>query len=270
MGEQADLLLHGCRAVPEKALTHGYEFRSPELETALRSCLQRDHSGKMTPLGSHSPFFPILGGAVEDIPEVLRDQYLVRPTDNYRVILEGTMDRIWHRPFWLWPLFRLLAFFDILFPEQGSNIEASMIIEGLHDRQGGSTQMWRRTFRFRRPRRFDATMAFDLRLGRVVERMRPGGVLEVVWNVTFEPPATIRIATEGIRIGMSRYRLALPRWATVQVQVSETALEDRSDTIAVDLAVRQRWLGEIFGYDGRFQVHREIWSDARKNDSKSL
>jgi len=101
MGEQADLLLHSRRAVPEVANTHGYTFRSPELETALRTCLQRGPAERATPLplGSHSPFFPVLGGAVEDIPGVLRDQYLVRPTDNYRVVLEGTMDRIWHQPF---------------------------------------------------------------------------------------------------------------------------------------------------------------------------
>ncbi len=104
MGEQADLLLHGRRAVPEQALAHGYEFGSPELETALRTCLQRGPTERTTPLplGPHSPFFPVLAGAVEDIPRVLRDQYLVRPTDNYRVVLEGTMDRIWHQPFWLW------------------------------------------------------------------------------------------------------------------------------------------------------------------------
>ncbi len=220
-------------------------------------------------MGQHSPFFPALGRAGEDIPRVLRDQYLVQPGDNYRVVLEGTMDQIWHQPFWLWPFFRLLAAFDILFPEQGSNIEASMIVEGLHDGRGGGAQTWCRTFWFRRPRSFDATMAFDFRRARVVERMGPGGVLEVAWNVTFEPPATIRIGTSGIRLGVGRYHIALPRWATVEVQVSETALLDRSDTIAVDLAVRQPWLGEIFGYTGHFQVRREAKEDRGSSGSRS-
>jgi uncharacterized protein (TIGR01777 family) len=259
MGEQADLLLHGRRAAPEVASARGYAFRYPELEAALRGCLRRGHAGRMTPppMGSHSPFFPVLAGAVEGMPGVLRDQYLVRPADDYRVVLEGTMDRIWHRPFWLWPLFRLLAVFDILFPEQGRNVEASMVVEGLHDGQGGDVQTWRRAFAFRRPRRFDATMTFDPRLARVVEHVRPGGVLEVVWNVRFEPPATIWIVTEGMRFGVGRCRMTLPRWAAVEVRVSETALGDQSDAIAVDLVVRQRWLGEIFGYAGRFQVRRE-------------
>ena len=152
----------------------------------------------------------------------------------------------------------MLAVFDILFPEQGNNIEAVMIVEGVHDRWAGGAQTWYRTFKFRRLRRFNAMMAFDFRLARVVEWVRPAGMLEVVWNVTFEPPATVRIVTQGLRFGIGKYRLALPRWATVQVRVSETALLDRRDMIAVDLVVRQQWLGEIFGYAGRFQVRREV------------
>ncbi|MBV9257814.1 MAG: DUF4166 domain-containing protein [Ktedonobacteraceae bacterium] len=57
---------------------------------------------------------------------------------------------------------------------------------------------------------------------------------------------------------MKRLRIALPRWACAEVQVSETALLDRNGTIAVDLAVRHPLLGEIFGYCGRFQMRREI------------
>ncbi len=258
MGGQADLLLHSRRAAASQALAHGYVFRFPELAPALRDCLQRGSAGRTMPLGLHSPFFPVLAAAVENLPAVLRDQYLVRPSDPYRVVLEGRMDRIWHQPFWLWPFLRLLALFDILFPEQGRDIEASMIVEGRHDGQGGSAQTWYRTFQFRRPRHFNATMTFDLRLARVVERMAPFGMLEVLWNVTFEPPATIRIETCGMRVGVNRLRIALPRWASVEVRVSETALSERSETIAVNLAVRQPWLGEIFGYTGRFQVHREM------------
>jgi hypothetical protein len=147
--------------------------------------------------------------------------------------------------------------FDILFPEQGTNIPASMTVEGLSNQYACGAQLWRRTFLFRTARRFDATMAFDPKLARVVERVRPGGVLEVVWNVAFEPPATIRIVTEGMRLGVGGFRITLPRWATVQVQVSETALEEQPQRIVVDLVVRHPWLGAIFGYAGRFQVRRE-------------
>ena len=79
----------------------------------------------------------------------------------------------------------------------------------------------------------------------------------VVWNVAFEPPATIRIVTERLRVGVGSARITLPRWSAVEVHVSETALEEQRQQIAVDLVVQHPWLGAIFGYAGRFQVRRE-------------
>ncbi len=260
MGERADLLLHSRRAVPEKALAHGYTFHFPLLEMALRNCLRQREARRISSgaMEVQSPFFPVLGEIAERMPGVLRDQYLVRPEDNYRVVLEGSMDRIWHRPFWLWPFFRLLAAFNILFPDQGRDIAVLMVVEGQHDKQGNGIQTWYRTFGFRKSRKFDATMGFDFRLARVIEWIGPGRILKVIWNVTFEPSATIHIVTEGIQIGVGKWRLLLPHWAAVEVRASETVLTDRSDTIEVYLVVRHLWLGEIFGYTGRFQVHREI------------
>ena len=40
LGEQADLLLHGQRAVPAKACRGGFEFRYPKLEPALMEALR--------------------------------------------------------------------------------------------------------------------------------------------------------------------------------------------------------------------------------------
>jgi uncharacterized protein len=39
LGGQADLLLHGRRAVPAKAIAAGYLFRYPTVEAALREAL---------------------------------------------------------------------------------------------------------------------------------------------------------------------------------------------------------------------------------------
>src|SRR5579875_3275333 len=254
--------LTSCSIATGRFLSRPSRMDMPSAFQSLRLLCARVSSVAM-PRGSHSPFFPVLAGAVEELPGVLHDQYLLQPEDPYRVVLEGTMDRIWHRPFWLWPFLRLCALFDILFPEQGSDIEASMIVEGRHDKQGGGAQTWNRTFWFRKPRQFNATMVFDLCLARVVERMAPFGILEVIWNVAFEPPDTIRIETCGMRVGMNRLRIMLPRWASVEVRVSETALLESNETIEVTLALRHPSLGEIFGYTGRFRVRRELKEECR-------
>jgi hypothetical protein len=49
LGEMADLLLHGRRAVPAVARQHGYVFRYPTLASGLRESLGRDASGAAAP-----------------------------------------------------------------------------------------------------------------------------------------------------------------------------------------------------------------------------
>jgi hypothetical protein len=50
LGEMADaLLLSGRRVVPAKALAHGFEFRYPELEPALRAIYQPGLQGDARP-----------------------------------------------------------------------------------------------------------------------------------------------------------------------------------------------------------------------------
>lgn len=202
-----------------------------------------------------SPFEPVLRPDLDRLPQQFRDQYLVRPDDPERAVLSGTMHRVWHRPGWIWPMLRLLAVFDIIFPEQGSDITAEMIIEGADTPSGRAAQVWRRSFAFSSPRRFDAIMTFDSHEGRVVEWLRPRNLIEVVWDVAFEPPATIRITANRIRLGRGRWRFTLPKWAGPDVSAVETA--DADCHITIDLVVRHPWLGDVFGYEGRFHVRRE-------------
>lgn len=42
MGEMADMLLHGQRVIPERALEAGFQFAFPELEAALRDIFSRE------------------------------------------------------------------------------------------------------------------------------------------------------------------------------------------------------------------------------------
>ena len=186
-----------------------------------------------------SPFEPVLRRDLDRLPQQFRDQYLVGPDDAERAVLTGTTHRVWHRPRWIWPMLRLLAVFDIIFPEQGSDVAAEMIIEGADDPSGRATQVWRRSFAFSSPRRFDAIMTFDSHQGRVVEWLRPANLIEVVWDVAFEPPATIRIIANRARIGRGRWHFTLPRWAGPEVSAVETA--------DADVASPSTWLSVTLG-----------------------
>ncbi len=178
---------------------------------------------------AESPFAPPL--ARHQLPRAFRDQFLV-PGD--RLVLEGRMDSVWRHGRWTRPLFSLLARFDMLFPETGRDVPAALEITPQADGHA-----WRREFRFPRRRHFDATLAWDRRLGRVVERTGP---LTMVWRVRFEPPDTLRIETERALLG----GLSVP---APRVQAVERALAD--DRIRVEVR-----MGRLFGYGGEFRLRR--------------
>jgi hypothetical protein len=204
-----------------------------------------------------SPFGPVLGLKADDLPIALRDQFLLSPHHGYRVVLAGRMNRVWRRVKWLGPMFSVLARFDILFPDTGRDVTAMMIVEARSGNGMHAEQAWLRTFYFRRPRHFNAIMAFDQDLHRVVECVGPARCLEIIWDVSFLAPSAIRIRTERIRLRLLGRQLPLPSWLSVEVVATEQADLTRTDEITVDLAVQHPWLGPVFGYDGRFRVSRE-------------
>jgi hypothetical protein len=166
----------------------------------------------------------------------------------HQVRMEGAMHLVWHRHTWLRPFFGLLARVDILFPESGRDVPASMTIA-----RGDQGTAWRRTFSFAKIRRFNAMMTYQPQVG-LVERIGPGGVIEVPWRVRSLGRDTIEITTGRLRMRAGPLRLPIPAVLQVAVRAVERAV---ASGIHVDLVVSHPVLGAIFGYDGTFAVRRQ-------------
>src|SRR5256885_17199673 len=67
-----------------------------------------------------SPLEPIFGRA--QVPAAFKAQFLPSVDDPCRIVLEGTLHHVWHRPRWLRPLFQLLGRLHILVPDTGTEI----------------------------------------------------------------------------------------------------------------------------------------------------
>ncbi len=199
------------------------------------------------------PFAPFLATATWSLPAPFRQQFLLPADAVWRVLLEGSMD-VWHRPRWLRPILRLLARWDVLYPETGANVPTRMLIAAARDRRGRAVHIWRRTFAFASERRIDAELAYEPSLDLVVEWMGPRNCLEMAWQPRFLPPQSLEIRAElrAIRIGW--LRLPLPRLLRVSARAVDTALSD--DRLRCDLVVSHPLLGPIFGYAGDFRVSR--------------
>lgn len=199
-----------------------------------------------------SPFETILAPHRDILPPALKAQYLT-PVDAGRTVhFNGTSDRVWHRPRWLWPFFWALAWFDVIFPETGVNIPATMELTSARDRYGLPYQRWNRVFAFARPRRFNAVMAWDVQRRCVAEHFTSMQLLSMVWEISFHAPARLEIVTSTCHINLGPLQIPLQRFFHPHVRVVETALDD--ETIHVDLTMSHPFLGDIFGYSGTYKV----------------
>jgi hypothetical protein len=179
------------------------------------------------------------------------DQYFF--SSGERVVLEGTMERVWRRGRWLWPLFWLASWSDLLFPETGRDVPVSLVIRA---EQSGRRHLWRREFRFpRRHRRFTSRMEYDERLGRVIEAVGPGLALALAWDIRFEAPSTLHLACAGWVLRLGPLRIRLPEWFLSSGQAVETV--PTANTIRIDFTVSHPLLGDVFGYAGTFTVRPE-------------
>jgi hypothetical protein len=201
-----------------------------------------------------SPFAKALAGHAAELPPAFREQFLLAPEDQHAMLFEGCMDRVWHRPAWLWPVFWLLTRPNILFPETGADVPATMTIVAGRDGHGQSHQRWDRTFAFRTPRRFDAIMGYDSERGQIVELFGRRELLEIAWDVRFHPPDTMEIVTHRVALRLGCRRLPIPRSFCVSVRAVERAVRD--DMITIKLRLTAPLLGTIFGYSGAFRLRR--------------
>jgi hypothetical protein len=208
-----------------------------------------DAGARASGRGLSGPFAPVLGAYRGRLARPLADQFLGADC-HHRVRLVGTMHQIWRRHGWLRPLFTVLAWADILFPETGNDVPVSLVIEA----DGRESDVWRRTFEFVRIRRFNATMAYESGSG-VVERLGPGGMLRVPWHLSIPSADTIQITTGETCVGLGGFRWRFPRFLRFQVgAVQHARAHGRMD---LDLVVTHPRLGRIFGYSGTFRVRRE-------------
>lgn len=200
-----------------------------------------------------SPFEPDLGPHRGELPQAFVDQYLFSPGE--RVVLEGTMERVWRRGRWLWPFFWLASWSDLLFPETGTDVPVTVDIRAAKAR--APRHLWRRDFRFPggRKRRFTSKIEYDDRLGSVIEAVGPAMALAIAWEMRFEPPSTLHLDCTGWVLRLGSLCVRLPEWLLGGGRAIETA--PSPDSIGIDFTVSHPLLGDVFGYAGTFMVRRE-------------
>jgi len=214
-----------------------------------------------------SPFDQAMSAADRAmLAPVLARQYLSAEP----VTLSGVMTRIWRRHRWLSPAFQLLAPMRMLFAETGQDVPTTLRITPELDKHGRPVQHWERTFSFPgADRHIDGLVTWDERLGQVVERIGPGGVLDYPFRLHAHPGG-LRIEATGLRLRVAGRVVRFPRLLGASVLVDQVADPDDVDTLRISLTISHALLGALFGYEGTLRLSGAVTSRDREEPAPAV
>ncbi len=209
----------------------------------------------------NSPIESVFAGYTEhELPREFVEQFLAHPERAYDVVLEGVMQRIWHRPRWLRLLLRLLGRLGILVPREGENIRSTLSIVPGRYADGTPFHEWNRTFYFDPPLHFNTTVVYDHKMQNLADVVGNPRFLHMVWRGRYHPPDTFTLETVGNALRIGKRLFYLPRWLWAltlgSVDFSQKAHKDDDNVVDVDLRIVHPIFGEVFGYQGTFEAVR--------------
>jgi hypothetical protein len=174
-------------------------------------------------------------------------------TDGVASIGTGVMDRVWHGPTYTLPFLYLGSWRRIMFPEQGRDIPFTIENHAYVDRFGRETVTWIRTFQARRRRRFDAYMIYSERRGCIVDYLGTHEHLAVDLELTVDARGGLRIRSGEQRFYEGPIAFRFPSLLTGVAEVCEW-YDDEAGRFRIEVDVRNRRWGPLFGYRGTFDV----------------
>jgi hypothetical protein len=207
-----------------------------------------------------SPLQPIFEASEAPVPAAFRAQFLHSVDDPSKIVLEGVLHHVWHRPGWLRPLFQFLGQLHILVPDTGVEIPTTLEVITSRLVDGRPIHVWRRAMHFTTVRLFPTTIVYDAGRDRVVDLVGPGNALHMVWRAKFRPPVTFTLDTDACGIYLMGRVRWFPRWfwpwLLGTVRFVQRAGSFDSNRVDIEIVIRHPLLGDVFGYDGTFSVRR--------------
>jgi Domain of unknown function (DUF4166) len=165
----------------------------------------------------------------------------------------GVMEKIWHGPLYTLPFLYVGAWRRIMFPESGENIPFQIENYSYVDPLGRETVTWIRTFRARRTRRFDAYMIYSDERGCVVDYLGTHQHLAVDIDLKVDPNGGLRLRSGAQRFYEGPVGFTFPLLFSGIADVCEW-YDDKTQRFQIEVVVRNRTWGRLFGYRGNFQV----------------
>jgi hypothetical protein len=173
--------------------------------------------------------------------------------DNTASIGTGVMEEIWHGPVYTLPFLYVGAWRRIMFPERGYNVPFQIENYSYLDAYGRETVTWIRTFQTERPRRFDAYMIYSEQRQCIVDYLGTHQHLAVDIDLSVAPNGGLRLRSGAQRFYEGPVGFSFPMLFSGFADVCEW-YDETDKCFRIEVVVKNRTWGRLFGYKGRFQV----------------
>lgn len=174
--------------------------------------------------------------------------------DQVACVGAGIMDKIWHGPLYTLPFLYIGTWRRIMFPQSGQNVPFTIENYAYLDRFNRETVTWVRTFELGKPRRFDATMIYSEKRGKIVDYLGSHQHLAVDIDLTVTERGGIKLRSGEQRFYEGIIGFRFPMIFSGLADVEEW-FDDVIGKFRIRVEVHNRAWGPLFGYEGAFDAH---------------
>jgi hypothetical protein len=196
----------------------------------------------------------VLGSEFQKLHPQIQRRFGFSSDDNTASIGRGVMEELWIGRLYTLPFLYLGTWRRIMFPERGKDIPFTIENYAYRDLFGRETVTWIRTFDTeRRRRRFDATMIYSEEHGRIVDYLGSHQHLAVDIDLCVSENGGIRLRSGAQRFYEGIIGFTFPMFFSGVAEVCEW-YDDTTGRFHIEVDVRNRIWGKLFGYRGWFEA----------------
>jgi hypothetical protein len=195
-----------------------------------------------------------LGAEFDRLHPMMQRRFGFSSADGVASIGTGVMEELWRGRAHTAPFLRVGTWRNIMFPDSARDVAFTVENYAYVDRFGRETVTWIRTFQFRRrPRRFDASMIYSDRRGRIVDYLGNRQHLAVDIDLAVDQQGGLRLRSGEQRFYEGPIAFRFPMALSGCADVREWYAEEE-ERYRIDVAVTNPRWGRLFGYRGWFTV----------------
>src|SRR5260370_37855826 len=195
----------------------------------------------------------VLGSDFARLPPEIQRRFGFSSKGKIASIGTGVMEELWHGPLYTLPFLYVGAFRRIMFPESGRGVPFQIVNYSYLDSLGRETVTWIRTFHTKRTRRFDAYMIYSEQRQCIVDYLGTHQHLAVDLDLSVAPNGGLRLRSGAQRFYEGPVAFTFPMLFSGVADVCEW-YDETDRFFRIEVVVKNRTWGRLFGYQGHFQV----------------